>query len=82
MKTRAAVIHAVGEEWTVQELDLNEPGDNEVRIKVMASGLCHSDDHFVTGDLAVELDRFGQLGSERLIVAASQRRRDAVEVVS
>ncbi|MFC5676488.1 Zn-dependent alcohol dehydrogenase [Aeromicrobium endophyticum] len=59
MKTNAAVIHAVGEEWKVQELDLNEPGDNEVRIKVMASGLCHSDDHFVTGDLAVDLPMVG-----------------------
>lgn len=59
MKTRAAVIHAINEKWQVQELDLNEPGDNEVRIKVMASGLCHSDDHFVTGDIAVDLPMVG-----------------------
>jgi S-(hydroxymethyl)glutathione dehydrogenase/alcohol dehydrogenase len=59
MKARGAVIHAVGEKWTVQDLEVNEPGESEVLVKVMASGLCHSDDHFVTGDLAVALPMVG-----------------------
>ncbi len=59
MKVRGAVIHKVGAQWEVQDLELDEPRDHEVRIKVMASGLCHSDDHFVTGDLAVTLPMVG-----------------------
>lgn len=45
---RGAVIHEVGGKWEVDDLVLAEPGPGEVRIKVMASGLCHSDDHLVT----------------------------------
>lgn len=48
---RGAVIHGIGAQWQLEEMDLVEPGPGEVRIKVMASGLCHSDDHLVTGDL-------------------------------
>ncbi|SDO01876.1 S-(hydroxymethyl)glutathione dehydrogenase / alcohol dehydrogenase [Klenkia soli] len=51
MNVKGAVIDRVGGKWAVQELDLVEPGPTEVRIKVMASGLCHSDDHLVTGDI-------------------------------
>ena len=59
MKARGAVIHQIGGKWEVQDLEVDEPGPDEVRIKVMASGLCHSDDHFVTGDLAVDLPMVG-----------------------
>lgn len=51
MKVRGAVVHAAGQEWSVEELDLHEPQDREVLVKVMASGLCHSDEHLLTGDL-------------------------------
>jgi S-(hydroxymethyl)glutathione dehydrogenase/alcohol dehydrogenase len=59
MQARGAVIHQVGGKWEVQDLIVDEPGENEVLVKVMASGLCHSDDHFVTGDLAVDLPMVG-----------------------
>jgi NDMA-dependent alcohol dehydrogenase len=59
MKARGAVIHEVGGKWEVQDLEVAEPGEDEVLIQVMASGLCHSDDHFVTGDLAVTLPMVG-----------------------
>ncbi|MEU1981879.1 Zn-dependent alcohol dehydrogenase [Nocardia sp. NPDC019395] len=59
MKAQGAVLHRIDGKWEVQDLEVDEPGPNEVRIKVMASGLCHSDDHFVTGDLAVTLPMVG-----------------------
>ena len=59
MKARGAVIHEVGGEWQVEDLELDDPQDHEVMIKVVASGLCHSDDHFVTGDIPVTLPMVG-----------------------
>ncbi len=59
MKARGAVIHEIGGKWEVEDLELSGPGDHEVLVQVMASGLCHSDDHFVTGDLAVTLPMVG-----------------------
>ncbi len=56
---RGAVIHEVGGKWEVDDLVLAEPGPGEVRIKVMASGLCHSDDHLVTGDIPNTLPLVG-----------------------
>jgi NDMA-dependent alcohol dehydrogenase len=50
MKTRAAVVEAVGQPIKVKTLDLQEPGNGEVRIKVKACGVCHSDWHLVTGE--------------------------------
>ncbi len=37
--------------WEVAEVDLDEPRQGELQLKMVASGLCHSDDHLSTGDL-------------------------------
>jgi NDMA-dependent alcohol dehydrogenase len=51
MKTRAAVLWGVGQEWKIEEIDLDPPRTGEVLVKWEAAGLCHSDEHMVTGDL-------------------------------
>ncbi|HMD46483.1 MAG TPA: Zn-dependent alcohol dehydrogenase [Acidimicrobiales bacterium] len=40
---RAAVLRAVGEPLTVEEIELAETGPNQVRVRMAASGVCHSD---------------------------------------
>jgi S-(hydroxymethyl)glutathione dehydrogenase/alcohol dehydrogenase len=51
MKTRAAVLAGTGKDWEIAELDLDPPKAGEVLVKYMASGLCHTDEHFRAGDL-------------------------------
>jgi len=51
MKTRAAVLHGVGERWSVEEIQLDPPGPGEVLVKTAFAGLCHSDEHLLTGDI-------------------------------
>ncbi|GAB2977554.1 NDMA-dependent alcohol dehydrogenase [Amycolatopsis acidiphila] len=51
MKTKAAVLWGQHEKWQVEEIDLDPPKAGEVLVKLTASGLCHSDEHLVTGDL-------------------------------
>lgn len=50
MKTRAAVLRGVGD-LKVEEVDLDPPRANEVLVRMVAAGLCHSDHHFVSGDV-------------------------------
>jgi Zn-dependent alcohol dehydrogenase len=50
MKTRAAVIRAVGKDWDLVEVDLDEPKAGEVVVRMTAAGICHSDDHYRPGD--------------------------------
>lgn len=50
MKSRAAVLRGAGKEWEIQEVDLDPPHAGEVLVKVGVAGICHSDDHFATGD--------------------------------
>jgi len=49
MRTRAAVVKGPGQPWEVTELELDEPKDHEVLVRVMACGLCHSDEHVREG---------------------------------
>ena len=46
---KAAVLTKVPEPLEVQELQIDGPGPGEVLIKTGASGVCHSDLHFVEG---------------------------------
>lgn len=45
MKTEAAVLREPNGPWELSEIQLDPPKDNEILIKFMASGLCHSDEH-------------------------------------
>lgn len=53
MQTRAALLWGVGQDWKIEDIDLHPPKAGEVLIKLEAAGLCHSDEHFVTGDIVV-----------------------------
>ena len=46
---RAAVFHAPNDVLTVEDIDLAEPRSEEVVVRTGASGVCHSDLHFVEG---------------------------------
>lgn len=50
MLTRGAVLREVPGRYEVVELEVDDPRPGEVRVRMAASGLCHSDDHFATGD--------------------------------
>jgi len=51
MITRAGVLLEQPGKWEVVELELEPPGQDELLIRMVAAGLCHSDDHIATGDL-------------------------------
>ena len=53
MRTRAAVLFNQPGKWEVTELDLEPPQQGELLIRMAAAGLCHSDDHLLTGDLPI-----------------------------
>jgi len=53
MKTKAAVLHNAPGEWSVEEVELDEPKRGEVLVEMVATGLCHSDDHVSHGDAQV-----------------------------
>jgi S-(hydroxymethyl)glutathione dehydrogenase/alcohol dehydrogenase len=59
VKTKAAILWEVNAPWSVEEIELDAPGPGEVLVKLAASGMCHSDEHLVTGDLPFELPIIG-----------------------
>jgi NDMA-dependent alcohol dehydrogenase len=62
MKTRAAVLWGVGEAWKVEDVDIAPPAPREVLVKWQAAGLCHSEEHFVTGDFVLPEELRKQAG--------------------
>jgi len=48
---KAAVLHEVGGPFVIEEVDLQPPQPDEVRVRLCAAGTCHSDWHFVMGKL-------------------------------
>ncbi len=59
MKTKAAILWETGNDWSVEEIELDPPKAGEVLVKMAASGMCHSDEHVVTGDLPFALPIIG-----------------------
>jgi NDMA-dependent alcohol dehydrogenase len=59
VQTEAAVLWELGSDWKIEQVDLDAPKETEVLVRLAASGMCHSDEHLVTGDLPFELPIVG-----------------------
>ena len=50
---KAAVLRDIGGELTIEDITLGTPRHNEVLVEVRATGLCHTDLHFMEGHLPI-----------------------------
>lgn len=62
MRITAAVVEEVGGPFTVTELDLDGPGPGEALVRIVATGICHTDEITRHGDLPMPFP--GVLGHE------------------
>ncbi|MEI9995579.1 MAG: alcohol dehydrogenase AdhP [Rhizomicrobium sp.] len=51
---KAAVVHQLGKPLTIDEIPIPEPGVGEVLVKIVSTGVCHTDLHAADGDWPVK----------------------------
>jgi Zn-dependent alcohol dehydrogenase len=81
MRTRAAVLYAPHTEYKIEEIELDEPKANEVLVRFVASGMCHSDEHMVTGDMAMDPAIIEMLGWQQYPIILGHEGGGIVEKV-
>lgn len=79
MKTKAAVLWGLHQKWEVEEIDLDGPRHAEVMVKMTASGMCHSDEHLVTGDLSMSMPVVGGHEGAGIVVEVGEGVTDVAE---
>ncbi|KAM4049021.1 alcohol dehydrogenase 1-like [Anomaloglossus baeobatrachus] len=52
IKCKAAVCWGANKPLTIEEIEVAPPKDHEVRIKIVATGICRSDEHVLSGAFA------------------------------
>lgn len=52
---KAAVLYEVNKPLIVEEINLDPPGPGEVKVRLAATAICHSDLHFFVGDMPAKL---------------------------
>ena len=55
MKMKAAVLYEPNKPMEVQTVDLDDPSDGEVLVRIAAAGVCHSDLHLIKGEWTTPL---------------------------
>ena len=45
MKTTVAIVNQQGDDFALQEVELDGPRDDEILVRIVATGLCHTDIH-------------------------------------
>jgi alcohol dehydrogenase, propanol-preferring len=53
-KMKAAVVREFGQPLEIEEMPVKSPGKNQILVKVIASGVCHTDLHATDGDWPVK----------------------------
>ncbi|CAN5430074.1 NDMA-dependent alcohol dehydrogenase [soil metagenome] len=59
MKTKGALLWELNAPFRIDEIDLGDPVDDEVQLRMHASGMCHSDYHLTTGATPIGLPALG-----------------------
>ncbi|MBV8641276.1 MAG: alcohol dehydrogenase catalytic domain-containing protein [Verrucomicrobia bacterium] len=54
---KAAIVPSVNSKWEVRETKTPEPGENQVLIKIRASGMCYTDVHQARGEFPGDFPR-------------------------
>ncbi|XP_042326677.1 alcohol dehydrogenase 1B-like [Sceloporus undulatus] len=54
IKCKAAVVWEPKKPFSIVEIEVAPPKAHEVRIKILASGICRSDDHILSGAITVK----------------------------
>jgi NDMA-dependent alcohol dehydrogenase len=62
MKARAGILHGTGQDWQIEEIDVDPPKVGEVLVEWKYAGMCHSDEHFVTGDMVPTGEMLAMMG--------------------
>jgi NDMA-dependent alcohol dehydrogenase len=68
VETRAAILWEPNTEWSVEDIELDDPGPGEVKVELAASGLCHSDEHLMTGDMVLDPEIASMMGLQQFPV--------------
>ncbi|WP_395103728.1 NDMA-dependent alcohol dehydrogenase [Actinomadura sp. SCN-SB] len=81
METRAAILWEPRTDWSVEDIELDDPKAGEVKVKFAASGLCHSDEHMVTGDMVLDPEMAALLQLEQFpIIGGHEGAGEVVQV--
>ena len=51
---KGALMYGFNQPLVIEELEWNDPGPDEIGVRILASGVCHTDYHAVTGEYAME----------------------------
>jgi S-(hydroxymethyl)glutathione dehydrogenase/alcohol dehydrogenase len=79
--TQAAILWETNTPWSVEDIVLDPPKQGEVVVKLAASGLCHSDEHLVTGDMTIPPEITEMTGVKMLpIIGGHEGAGEVVEV--
>ncbi|MGA0862317.1 MAG: NDMA-dependent alcohol dehydrogenase [Ilumatobacteraceae bacterium] len=62
MKSKAAVLYGLDQPWKVEEIEVDPPKAGEVLVHWKVAGMCHSDEHFVTGDMVPPKELLAMMG--------------------
>ncbi|GAA2397001.1 NDMA-dependent alcohol dehydrogenase [Dactylosporangium salmoneum] len=58
MRTKGAIIRNAPGPYEVVDLEVEDPREGEIQVRMVAAGLCHSDDHIAVGDSPVAIYPF------------------------
>ncbi|HEY6787340.1 MAG TPA: NDMA-dependent alcohol dehydrogenase [Trebonia sp.] len=81
MKVKAAVLHEPGAKYQVEDIELDPPKEGEVLVKFAATGMCHSDEHLVTGDMVLPAEITAMMGWQQFPIIAGHEGAGIVEEV-
>ena len=61
VKSKSAVLRGYHSPFLIEELEWDEPQDNEIAVRIVACGVCHSDYHCIDGGYPIDYENYAML---------------------
>ena len=74
------MLREIGAPLRIEDVELDEPRAGEVQVRIEAAGVCHSDLHYMTGDLQAKLPLVVGHEGAGIVEAVGPRSGDRVSV--
>ena len=75
------MLWGLNEPWKIQEIEVDPPKSGEVLVRWKAAGLCHSDEHLVTGDMVPPAEMLAAMGEKFFPIIGGHEGAGIVEQV-
>ena len=79
MRAKGAILRELNKPFLIEELEWDDPRDDEIGVRIVATGVCHSDWHCTDGSYTMDFPDHPMLARPRRCRYCGKSRKECYQ---